>query len=62
MPKISSKLLDHGVREQRPPFEVDEADAVDAGVEQGAVDIDAPLQCSASAVNLRAGVTIVRAT
>ena len=38
---VARELLDHGVGEQRAAVEVDEADAVDARVEQRAVDVDA---------------------
>ena len=41
---LGREVLDHGVREQRPALEVDEADAVDACVEQRAVDVDEALE------------------
>ena len=45
MPKICGReVLDDGVREQCPALEVDQADAVDACVEQGAVDVDEALE------------------
>ena len=41
---LRREVLDHGVREQRAALEVDQADAVDACVEQRAVDVDEPLE------------------
>ena len=41
---LSRQVLDHRVREQRAALEVDQADAVDARIEQGAVDVDEALE------------------
>ena len=41
---LGREVLDDGVREQRASLEVDQADAVDAGVEQRAVDVDEALE------------------
>ncbi len=42
--QLNGKALDDRVGEQRTALQVDQADAVDAGVEQGAVDVHAPLE------------------